>query len=1624
MRICGALWLAAAVCRAAVVADTSVDLEAAVSDTVPHITLNWGLRLSGSITAQTLLRRVHGASNWTQTNVLATSATQFADSNAVAGVQYEYWLKRTYNVLPYEAHGYLLSGLRIAPVERRGTLVLLVDASLAGELAPDIEQLVEDLAGDGWQVLRHDIPRAMSVTNVRELIRQNYLANSNDVKTVYVLGHVPVPYSGQIAPDGHSNHSGAWPADVYYAELNSTWTDASVNSTSASDPRNRNVPGDGKFDQSTIPSPVELQIGRVDLYNMTLFPNTTVTEAALMRRYLRRAHDYRTLSGVFSNDVLRRVLVDDSFGYYMNAEAFANTAYRTASAWCGRDAGTLVNSDWFGTLGTGAFLFAYGAGGGSYTSAGGVGTSTDFGLYPSKAVFTCLFGSYFGDWDNNNNFLRASLASHTESYVLSCAWAGRPQWFFHHMSLGEPIGYSAQLSQNSTFSRYFPAGSGAGQVHVALMGDPTLRLYPVTPPSNARGRGVPGAIEFAWDAAAGTNVLGYYLYRATALTALFVRVTNDLLAATAFTDSGLSQGDAWTYMVRSVTLERSPGGTYTNLSQGAFATATAGSGAPFSPGALEVFAPSSTPLRLAWADNSDDETGFIVERATAPAGAFSIIGSTAANENSFDDPGPLTHGAAWRYRVAAAGINATSPPGSVATVLGSAGFIETIANIFTADVSNEMIAVPVQRYGGPHGTVTATCQTSDGIARAGRDYLATNVVLTWTDGAAGLRTTAVPLVPQAAPRLARSFKVNLANAAGGASLTEAKATIVLLTDARSPVVAPWNEMLLGSDDLRHPGAAAMAEGVIGSTMYGGGIPNGTYDACRFIHQSFTGDAVITAFVSMDPYATSARLALMVRQDLKQQGRCASVCIGNGRITLQQRTNDWGATITNGHVSSSANGVWLRLLRAGGTFTAYYSVNGTTWTKIAASSMAMNSAAFWGIAHSSSQSASDFHLASFSNVTVTPFVSAVPVCSNDYATMEEDGGTIPIYVLTNDYDPDGGALAVISAGLAANGSVQIAGGGTHVTYRPNPDYHGTDTFSYIAREPDGQTNGARVFVIVTPVNDPPKTESLRLLGKENEALAFVLPASDAEGDALSYNLLAGPSHGSLTGALPAVVYLPATNFTGLETLQISVADSYGAAATAMVWITVAPNAMLSARLLAWGQNSYGQLGLGHKTSQPTPVLVSNSGPVTAIAAGNYHSLIVGTNGAPKSCGYNSGGILGIGTTVNTSDFTSITSLSGISNVAAGLYHSIFVATNGQLWVCGQGQFWQLGTGTNLNELTPVRVPDLSNIVAAAAGYMSTFALDAFGCVWSCGLNQFGELGNGTNVIGALYGPVSGLSNIVAIAAGWWHVLALDTAGQLWAWGYNSDGQIGLGLGAGGSQMLPVAVPGMTNIASIAAGAKNSYALRRDGTLFVCGDGYYGQLGSGSNNDTNVFVTTLGIGHALAVAASYDAVYVFGAAGSLWGAGRISSGTASSIVTNRFARVAGADNVVGVAGGGHVLALQQALANQPPVAHNVTVSGGSGVPIPITLTASDPEGDALSFTIVDPPAQGALAGTAPVLTYTSDMQFIGTDTFTFVAADWQPGNVATGLVFVVPEPLALLVIALAACAVLRLRNRSVQ
>ena len=519
----------------------------------PAVTFTWPA--DASATGYTVSRRFYGTTTWGQAVTIpgAGAATSWTDSSVVLGMRFEYLFQK--NGAP-AAKSLLCVGLDAPLLDARGKLVLLVEAAKVPALGSRLDRLVADLTGDGWQVLRHDVAAGTSVPAVKALIAADVAADPLGVKAVFLLGRIPVPYSGSLAPDGHPDHSGAWPADVYYGELQGPWTDTTVNTVSATRPENRNVPGDGKFDQTMVPSDVDLAIGRVDFANM---PSFTAGETALLQQYLDTNHDYR--HKVFAVD--QRAVIDDNFGWF-GGEAFAASGWRNFHALLGP--ANVTAADYFTTLNVATgngHVWSYGCGGGSYSSASGVGTTIDFTTSQNRSVFTMLFGSYFGDWDSPDNFLRAPLA---QGWTLTSVWAGRPHWSFHPMALGETIGACARLSQNDTTV----GGFGQRFVHLALMGDPTLRQHVVAPPASVAVTDLWPLANVTWTASP-QAVAGYHVYRAPAAGGPFTRITTSPVVGTAFTDPNPPAGNS-TWMVRAVRLETTPTGTYWNASQGAFAS--------------------------------------------------------------------------------------------------------------------------------------------------------------------------------------------------------------------------------------------------------------------------------------------------------------------------------------------------------------------------------------------------------------------------------------------------------------------------------------------------------------------------------------------------------------------------------------------------------------------------------------------------------------------------------------------------------------------------------------------------------------------------------------------------------------------------------------------------------------------------------------------------------------------------------------------------------------------------------------------------------------------------------------------------------------------------------------------
>src|SRR6266850_2482577 len=558
----------------------SVQASASVQASPAQITLSWPQDTCARPNTYTVFRKTRSATSWGTGITLPATATSYVDNQVTIGTPYEYQIVK--NTAGYSGYGYVYAGINVPLTDHRGKVLLVVDTTYATELTSELARLQQDLAGDGWTVTRLDARRDDSVVSVKNRIKAQYQADPSNVKAVFLFGHVPVAYSGDIVPDGHApHHQGAWPCDGFYGDMDGVWTDHSVNDTSAADARTRNVPGDGKYDQSTFPAAIKLMVGRVDLANMpgrltwggaATFPN----ELELLRNYLNKDHSFRQKQF----DVPRRGLVGDYFGA-RDGEAFAASGWRNLASFF--EAGNVTTlpdqGTWISTLSSNSYLWAYGCGPGSYTSIGGLGNSDTFhdGVTTElvkndvKAVFTLLFGSWLGDWDSEDNLQRAVLA--LPSYGLTCGCSGRPHWFLQHMALGETIGYGARLTQNNGATGLYrnQLNSCAGQIHIALMGDPTLRMHILAPPSGLTSAIDEKGVNLNWLASS-DSVLGYHVYRAADADGPFKRLTTAPVVATSYTDTSSSATQSSIYMIRAVKLEVSASGSYYNASQGAFLT--------------------------------------------------------------------------------------------------------------------------------------------------------------------------------------------------------------------------------------------------------------------------------------------------------------------------------------------------------------------------------------------------------------------------------------------------------------------------------------------------------------------------------------------------------------------------------------------------------------------------------------------------------------------------------------------------------------------------------------------------------------------------------------------------------------------------------------------------------------------------------------------------------------------------------------------------------------------------------------------------------------------------------------------------------------------------------------------
>lgn len=192
------------------------------------------------------------------------------------------------------------------------------------------------------------------------------------------------------------------------------------------------------------------------------------------------------------------------------------------------------------------------------------------------------------------------------------------------------------------------------------------------------------------------------------------------------------------------------------------------------------------------------------------------------------------------------------------------------------------------------------------------------------------------------------------------------------------------------------------------------------------------------------------------------------------------------------------------------------------------------------------------------------VNDVPDVQNDIASVDEDN-SVAIDILANDSDVDSklnpASVMIVTPPTQGQTSLNTANG--VITYTPNENINGTDTFSYTVDDIEhGRSDVATVTITINPVNDAPLANSDSAMTEEDMAIEIDVALNDAdidEGDSLDLSSLAvvsAPENGQANVQNERIVYTPASNFNGSDTFTYRIADKAGAVSNiARVLVTI-------------------------------------------------------------------------------------------------------------------------------------------------------------------------------------------------------------------------------------------------------------------------------------------------------------------------------------------------------------------------------------------------------------------------------------------------------------------------------------
>jgi RHS repeat-associated protein len=550
-----------------------------------------------------------------------------------------------------------------------------------------------------------------------------------------------------------------------------------------------------------------------------------------------------------------------------------------------------------------------------------------------------------------------------------------------------------------------------------------------------------------------------------------------------------------------------------------------------------------------------------------------------------------------------------------------------------------------------------------------------------------------------------------------------------------------------------------------------------------------------------------------------------------------------------------------------------------------------------------------------SATVSITVAAIndaPEANNQTVTTNED---IAVAVNLAGTDLDGDAISYQVVTQPSQGT--LTGVAPNLTYTPNANYNGVDSFTFIMNDGLVDSTIATVSITVNAINDAPVANNQSVTTNEDAAVAVVLAATDADGDAITYQLASQPSLGTITGSAPDLFYTPNANVNGTDSFTFKANDGVIDSAVVSVNITViAVNDVPVA-------NDYSVTA-----AEDTSTLITLSG--TDIDADNLSYQLVNQ----PAHGILSGGAPNLTYTPNT-NFNGADSFSFIVN--DGLVDSSPSTVSITV------------TGTND---VPVATSQTitTNEGTAANILLSGSDIDADALTYSITTQPLNGVLTGTapNITYTPNGDFSGSDGLTFLV---------------------NDG------------LLDSIIATVT----IDVQAVNDAPVAQEQTVTLVEDASANVVLTATDVDSATLTYTIDLNPSNGVL----------------------SGVLPNLIYTPNANFSGMDSLTysvsdGALSDTALINFVVTSVNDAPVSNDIVINTAYNTAINVVLTGSDPELDTLTYSIATQPGHGALTGADTNYTYTPTAGYTGTDSFQYVANDGLiDSNVSTVNVTIEPS-----------------------